>query len=162
MSDVCGGPQDVMTDLSDAQMRLLKVAEGLVGYRFDLARLLFGLENAGEAGPEAEFRADLECAIVDHYDPLLKTILKAAGGLRGTLLEAALDLAGLRHRLQCFREVLPCPQEEEAMLDGKIPADLPTEIKMTLVAVIEDQLNPAFENLLHAVGYNAPKPTPGS
>jgi hypothetical protein len=47
------------------------------------------------------------------------------------------------------------------MLDGKIPADLPTEIKMTLVAVIEDQLNPAFENLLHAVGYNAPKPTGG-
>ena len=142
------------------ESQLLKVAEGLIGYRFDLARILFGLESTGEASPEAELRSDLECAIVDHFDPLLKTILKAAGGLRGMLLEAALDLAGLRHRLQCFREALPCSQDEDAMFDGELPADLPTEMKITLAAVIEDQLNLAYENLLHAVGYNAPQPPP--
>jgi hypothetical protein len=48
------------------------------------------------------------------------------------------------------------------MLDGKIPPDLPTEMKLALVAVIEDQLNQAYENLLHAVGYNVPKSPPES
>lgn len=148
-----------MTDPSDAQMQLLKVAEGLIQYRFDLARLVFGLASAGEdQAEEIAFRADLDCALADHFDPLLKTILGAAGGLRGTLLEATLDLAGLRHRLQCFYETLPRSPQEDAMLDGEIPADVPTEMKITIVAVIEDQLNLALENLLHAVGYNVPKP----
>lgn len=151
-----------MNDSSESQMQLLKVAEGLIAFRFNLARLLFGLESAAAETEEALLRADLECAIVDHFDPLLKTILKAAGGLRGSLLEAALDLAGLRHRLQCFRERLPCSQDADAMLDGKIPPDLPTEMKLTIVAVVEDQLDQAYENLLHAVGYNVPESPPES
>jgi hypothetical protein len=46
-----------------------------------VARLVVGLEGAGEETEEAALRANLECAIVDHFDPLLKTILKAAGDL---------------------------------------------------------------------------------
>jgi hypothetical protein len=150
-----------MNDSTDVQLQLLQLAEGLIRYRFDLARLVFGLESSEQDQPEeAALRADLECAIVDHFDPLLKTILKAAGGLRGALLETALDLAGIRHRLQCFREGLPCSQDEDDMFDGKIPADVPTEMKITLAAVIEDQLDLAYENLLYAVGYSAPEPAP--
>lgn len=148
----------MLTDSSEARLQLLKTAESLISNRFRLARLVFGLESAVDETEEALLRADLECAIVDHFDPLLKTILKAAGGLRGTLLEAALDLAGLRHRLEIFREVLPCSRDEDAMLDGEIPADMATEMKLTLVAVIEDQLNLAYDNLLHAVRYSAPEP----
>lgn len=65
-------------DLSDDRMLLLKTAEDLIAHRFQLARLVFGLESAGEEDEEAALRGDLECAIVDHFDPLLKTILKAA------------------------------------------------------------------------------------
>ncbi|MES1245420.1 MAG: hypothetical protein ABUT39_27700 [Acidobacteriota bacterium] len=138
-----------MNDSSEIQKQLLAVAEGLIEYRFHLARLLFGLES--KEAEEALARADLESAIVDHFDPLLKAILKVAGGLRGTLLEAALDLAGLRHRLHCVREALPVSEDEEAMLEGRIPADLPVEIRLSLVAVIDDQLDLAYHNLLRAV-----------
>jgi hypothetical protein len=69
------------------------------------------------------------------------------------LLEAALDLAGLRHRLQCLRATLPSSPDEDAMLDGDIPADVPAEMKVTIMAVVEDQLNLAYDNLLHAVRY---------
>lgn len=142
-----------MKNPSPVQMRLLKMTEGLIRYRFDLARLAFSLEGAREETEDAGLRADLECAIVDHFDPLLRTILEAAGDPRGKLLEAALDLAGLRHRLDCLRESLPSSPEEDAMIDGDIPTDVPTEMKLTLMAVVEDQLNLAYENLLHAAGY---------
>ncbi|MES1245060.1 MAG: hypothetical protein ABUT39_25875 [Acidobacteriota bacterium] len=140
-----------MNDSSEIQKQLLAVAEGLIEYRFNVARLLFGLESAEEETEEAMMRADLECAIVDHFDPLLKAILQVAGGLRGTLLEAALDLAGLKHRLHCVRAALPVSEDEDAMLDGRIPADLPAEIKLSLVAVIDGQLDLAYHNLLRAI-----------
>lgn len=149
-----------MNDSSEIQMQLLRTAESLIRYRFDLARLAFGLESAGEEAGAATLRADLECAIVDNFDPLLRTILRATGGPRGRLLEAALDLAGLRHRLQCLGAALPPSPEEDAMLDGRIPADVPTEMKTTIMAVVEDQLSLAYENLLHAVRYNAPEAQP--
>jgi hypothetical protein len=68
-------------DLSDARMQLLKMAEGLIANRFHVARLVSGLKGAGDETEEAALRANLECAIVDHFDPLLKTVLKAAGDL---------------------------------------------------------------------------------
>jgi hypothetical protein len=151
-----------MTDLSNAQTELLRVAEGLLRYRFDLTRLVFELESFQEdqadatAKPEAELRSDLECALMDHLDPLLRTILGAAGGARGKLLEVALDLGRLKNRLQAFCEALPHSPQEDAMLDGEIPSDVPTEMRTTVGAIIEDQLNLALENLLHAIGYIAP------
>jgi hypothetical protein len=151
-----------MNESTDAQIKLLKLAEGLIQYRFSLAHLVFGLECSEENQPaEAALRADLECAIVDHFDPLLRTILGSAGGPRGTLLEAALDLVGFKHRLQSLCEALPRSPQEDAMLDGEIPSDVPTEMRTTINAIIEDQLDLALENLLHAVGYNAPKPGAG-
>jgi hypothetical protein len=156
-----------MAVLSDTQTELLKVAEGLIRHRFDLARLVFGLESIQEdqaddsAKPGTELRSDLECALVDHFDPLLRTILGSAGGPRGKLLEAALDLAGFKYRLQSFCEALPRSPQEDAMLDGEIPSDVPTEMRTTINAIIEDQLDLALENLLYAVGYNSPEPGAG-
>ncbi|HEX3127337.1 MAG TPA: hypothetical protein VH394_08410 [Thermoanaerobaculia bacterium] len=146
-----------MNDLFDVE--LLKIVERLIACRFDLAALILGLGKTGEAeeeGPEAELCAVLECAILDHFDPLLKGLLNAAGGPRGALLEAAFDLAVVRHRLESLRAALPSSPDEDAMLAGEIPADLPAEMKMTLVAVIDDQLGTAYENLLQAVRCRAP------
>jgi hypothetical protein len=157
-----------MTDITEVQiqMQLLKVAEGLIRYRFELARLILELESGAEeedqaedsVQPEKELRSDLECALADHFDPLLKMILEAVGEPRGLLLETALDLVGLRHRLRCFCETLPRSPLEDAMLDGDIPADVPTEMRTTINAIIEDQLDLAFENLMHAAGYHPPEP----
>jgi hypothetical protein len=151
-----------MTDLSDTQRELLKLAGGLIRYRFDLVRLVFGLEGFPEdqaddaATPEAELRSGLECALVDHLDPLLRTILESVGGLRRTLLDSALDLVGFEHQILSFCDALPRSPEEDAMLDGEIPADVPTEMRITINAIIGDQLKLALDNLLHAARYSAP------
>jgi hypothetical protein len=147
-----------MNDSSETQRQLLTIAEKLIRHRFNLARLVSGLESDEEKqSEEAVLRADLECAIVDHFDPLVKVILQSAGGLRGKLLEAALDVAGLRHRLECLSKALPRSEHEDAMFEGEMPPDLLTEIKITIGAVIEDQLNDAYQNLVFAMGYDTPE-----
>lgn len=147
-----------MNDTSETQRQLLKIAERLIQHRFNLARLVSGLESDEEKqAEEAVLRADLECAIADHFDPLLRTMLQTAGGLRGKLLEAALDIAGLRHRLECLARTLPRSEHEDAMFEGEKPPDLLTEVKITLAAVIEDQLNDAYQNLVFAMGYDTPE-----
>lgn len=147
-----------MDDTSETQRQLLKIAEKLIEHRFSLARVVSGLESDEEkqAG-EAALRADLECAIIDHFEPLVKAILQSAGGLRGKLLEAALDVAALRHRLESLARQLPRSQHEDAMFEGEMRPDLATEMKITIGAVIDDQLNDAYENLLFAAGYEEPE-----
>lgn len=147
-----------MNDSSDTQKQLLKIAEKLIQIRFSLGRLAFGLESDEEKQvEEAALRADLECALVDHFDPLLRTMLQATGGLRGRLLEAALDVASLRHRLECLGKSLPRSEHEDAMFEGEMQPDLLTEIKITIGTVIDDQLSDAYENLVFVVGYDASK-----
>lgn len=148
----------VMNDSSATQKQLLKIAEKMIEHRFSLARVIAGLESDEEKETEeAVLRADLECAIVDHFDPLVRAILQSAGGLRGKLLEAALDVAALRHRLECLARLLPRSQHEDAMFEGDMPPDMSTEMKITIGAVVEEQLADAYENLLHAVGYDTPE-----
>lgn len=145
-----------MNDSSETQKQLLKIAEKLIQHRFNLGRLVSGLEsNEEKQAEEAVLRADLECAIVDHFDPLLRAVLQTAGGLRGRLLEAALDIAALRYRLESLARSLPRSEHENAMFEGEMRPDLLTEIQITIGAVIDDQLNDAYENLVHAVGYEA-------
>jgi hypothetical protein len=43
------------------------------------------------------------------------------------------------------------------MFEGEMPPDLPTEVKITLAAVIEDQLNDAYQNLVFAMGFGTPE-----
>src|SRR4051812_1521777 len=86
-----------MIDISATQENLLDVTRTLVHFRFHLATVLSRLkaEQEGvEADAETSLRADVECALVDNFDPLLRTLLAAAGGPQAKILEAALDLAG--------------------------------------------------------------------
>lgn len=147
-----------MNDSSETQKQLLKLAEKLIQTRFSLGRLVFGLESdERKKAEEAALRADLECALADHFDPLLRTMVQVAGGLRGKLLEAALDVAELRHRLECLSKSLPRSDHEDAMFEGEMQPDLLTEIKITIGTVIDDQLSDAYENLVFVVGYDAPE-----
>jgi hypothetical protein len=150
----------ITIDLSATQEQLLDVTQALIRFRFHLAGLLSGLkaeQEGGEPNPETDLRSDVECALVDNFDPMLRTLLAAAGGSpRAKLLEAALDLAGFRLRLQTFSEGLPRSPEEEAMLEGSIPADVATEMRTTINAILADQLDLALDNLLHAAGYRPP------
>lgn len=43
------------------------------------------------------------------------------------------------------------------MFDGEMPPDMSTEMKITIGAVVENQLTDAYENLLYAVGYETPE-----
>jgi hypothetical protein len=149
---------DSSADSSNTEMRLLKLAEALIRSRLGLGRLVLSLENDEEESPETELRSDLECVLIDHFDPLLKAMCGATGGPRGELLEAAFDTMKLMLRLQTLGQELPHSPQEEEMLEGAIPTDVPTEIRITLVAVVEDQLDLALENLLHAVRYRGPEP----
>lgn len=149
-----------MINLSAIQGQLLDVTQALVRFRFHLAGLLSGLkaeQDGLEADAETELRSDVECALVDNFAPLLRTLLTAAGGPQAKVLETALDLAGLRLRLEIFSANLPRSSQEDAMLEGEIPADVPTEMRTTITAVVEDQLNLALDNLLHAAGYRPPE-----
>jgi hypothetical protein len=87
---------------------------------------------------------------------MLHSLLSTAGDPKARILENALDLARIRHRLQSVSDNLPRSPREEAMLEGEIPSDEPTEMRTTINAVIVDQLDFALENLLHAAGYKPP------
>jgi hypothetical protein len=155
-----------MFDISAAREHLFDTTESLVRLRFHMASVALGLEiDPEDEDPEAEnLRADVECVLFDHFDPMLRSLLAAAAGNpRARILEAALDVARLRTRLQALSASLPRSPEEDAMLEGRIPADVPTEMRTTINAVVEDQLDLAFDNLLHAADYMPPGLTrPGS
>ncbi len=141
---------------------ILSLMEGLLRFRFRLAGMAFDLERfeadvADEiTDAEAALRVSLEDSLVQHFDPLLRALLAAAGDPRSTLLEVVLDLASLKHKLQAFAHDLPRSPQEDAMLEGEIPSDSPTEIRTTINAVNGDQLDLAIENLLHAARYKQP------
>lgn len=153
-----------MPDMPVVQEKLLEIVDGLVRFRFVLSGVTLDLEGStdqadGATDAETELRSNLECALVDHFDPMLRTLLNTAGGHpRAKLLEAAVDLAGVRHRLKVIAENLPRSPQEDAMLDGDIPADEPTEMRTTINAILGDQLDLAIDNLLHAAGYQYPEP----
>lgn len=151
-----------MANLPVIHEKLLGIAEDLVRFRFQLAGLTFDLASYGTdeadviGDAETGLRAHLECALVDHFDPLLRSLLAAAGGSRARILEGVLDLAGVQHRLRTVADNLPRSPQEDAMLDGEIPADAPMEVRTTIGAVLEDQLELAIANLLHAAEYKIP------
>ncbi len=151
-----------MANLLVIHETLLDIAEGLVRFRFQLAGLTFDLASYGTdeadviGDAETGLRAHLEHALVDHFDPLLRSLLGSAGGTRARLLEGVLDLAGLQHRLQTVADNLPRSPREDAMLDGEIPPDAPMEVRTTIGAILEDQLDLAIGNLLRAAEYRVP------
>lgn len=152
----------------ETRERIVSVAGGLLRFRFRLAGLAFDLERfetvpADEiADAEPALRANLEDLLVERFDPLMRELLAAAGDPRAILLEVVLDLAGLQHRLQTAARDLPRSPDEDAMIEGEIEPDLFTEIRTTINAVNDDQLDLAIDNLLAAAGYKQPSPRPPS
>lgn len=151
-----------MPGLEDVEERLLRVTEGLIRFRFRLPGKVLDLASFAEdhadtiSDAEVELRAHLEQAFVDHFDPLLRLLLKAAGDPRAQVLEAVLDLVGLQHRLKAVADNLPRSPREDEMIEGRIPPDSPTEMRTTINAVVEDQMDLAISNLLRAAGYQPP------
>ncbi|HEX3129368.1 MAG TPA: hypothetical protein VH394_18680 [Thermoanaerobaculia bacterium] len=150
-----------MIDTSATRELLFDLTESLVRLRFHLASLVAGLEtdrDEEEENPDiGELRADMECALFDHFDPMLRSLLTAAGNPRARILEAALDVAGLSSRLRVLSANLPRSPQEDAMIEGEVPPDVSTEMRITLNAVVVDQLDMALSNLLHAAEYNPPE-----
>jgi hypothetical protein len=155
-----------MIDTTAAREHLFDMTETLVRVRFHMASVAAGLEtdlDEEEEDPDiGNLRADLECLLFDHFDPMLRSLLAAAADRpQARAMEAALDLAGLRSRLRLLAASLPRSPQEDDMLEGKAPLDEPTEMRITLNAVVEDQLDQALGNLLHAAGSRPPwAPTP--
>jgi len=143
-----------MIDITAAREHLFDMTETLVRVRFHMASVAAGLEtdlDEEEENPDAgNLRADLDCLLFDHFDPMLRSLLAAAADRpQARVLEAALDLAGLRSRLRLLAASLPHSPGEDDMLEGRAPLDEPTEMRITLNAVVEDQVDLALDNLLH-------------
>lgn len=145
-----------MIDIPAARQHLFDMTATLVRIRFHMASLAIGLEtdqDEEEEDPDiGELRADVECALFDHFDPMLRALLQASGSTRAKVLQAALDVAGLRSRLRNLSASLPRSPREDAMFEGEIPPDEPTDMRITLNAVVEDQLDLALDNLLRVAG----------
>jgi hypothetical protein len=135
------------------------LARGLFEYRRQLETLATGLGSGASAGDEAvtELRSAIECLLCDHFDPLVRGLLGALSGPAGQLAMAVQNLWGAERLLLSLASELPHSPLEDAMLDGEIEMDEPTEMRVTISAVLEDQLGLAVENLLHAALYQRPR-----
>lgn len=146
-----------MFDITAVREHLFDMTQTLVHVRFHMASVAAGLEtdlDEEEENPEiGDLRADVECLLFDHFDPMLRSLLAAAADRpRARIMEAALDIACLRSRLRLLAASLPRSPEEDNMLDGKALLDEPTDLRLTLNAVVEDQLDQALDNLLSPSG----------
>jgi len=59
---------------------------------------------------------------------------------RRELYELFVTLATSRERCQKLHDVLPVSPLEDEMLEGRLPADFPTEARSTLECVLSDSL----------------------
>jgi hypothetical protein len=59
----------------------------------------------------------------------------------------ALDLLGIEDRCQQLLGSLPRSPKEDAMIEGRLPLDLPTEVRATVECFLVDELRPAIESL---------------
>jgi len=62
----------------------------------------------------------------------------------------ALNLLGIEDRCQQLLASLPRSPNEDAMIEGRIPLDLPTELRATVECFLVDELRPAVESLERA------------
>jgi hypothetical protein len=73
-----------------------------------------------------------------------------AAEAQAALAAIALDLLGVEDRCREILASLPRSPEEDAMIEGRIAWDLPTELLTTIECVLEDQLRLAVEALERA------------
>jgi hypothetical protein len=70
--------------------------------------------------------------------------------VQAALAAIALDLLGVEDRCREILASLPRSPEEDAMIEGRMAWDLPTELRTTIECVLGDQLRPAVESLERA------------
>jgi hypothetical protein len=69
---------------------------------------------------------------------------------QAALAEIAAEMLGVEDRLQAIVATLPHHPQEEAMLEGAIPCDVPTELRGTIEVTIEDDIRPAIRRIERA------------
>jgi hypothetical protein len=69
---------------------------------------------------------------------------------QAALGEAAFELLSLQERLAEIARGLPVPPHQDAMLEGRIPPDLATELSGRLECIAEDNLRRVIEMLQRA------------
>jgi hypothetical protein len=153
------------TDLTTVQTEILQRVRGLIEHRQRLGALVLGLDASGAAGeeepegppdPELELCSALECLLHDHFDPLLRGLIAAVSSAGGQLAGAIQKLWAAERQLHHLASQLPRSPLEEAMLEGEIEPDEPTEIRTVIAAVLDDQIGLAVRNLLYAALYRRP------
>lgn len=142
------------------------MAHGLIEQRRKLEALAAGIgasgatiEDEAEAPPDPlmDLCSAIECLLCDHFDPLLRGLLGAMSEPPGQLVAVVQELWGVERRLQRLATELPRSPREEAMLEGEIEPDEPTEVRTVISTVLGDQLHLAVENLLYAALYKPPE-----
>jgi hypothetical protein len=69
---------------------------------------------------------------------------------QAALTAIALDLLALEDRCREILASLPRSPDEDAMIEGRMAWDLPTELRTTIECLMEDHLRPAVESLERA------------
>jgi hypothetical protein len=70
--------------------------------------------------------------------------------VQAALAAITLDLLGVEDRCRGILASLPRSPNEDAMIEGRIAWDLPTELRTTIECVLEDQVRLAVESLERA------------
>jgi hypothetical protein len=157
---------NTQTDLTLAQVEILQRVRGLIEHRQRLGALSLDLNVSGTAAedepeepsdPAFELCSAIECLLYDHFDPLLRGLIGAVSSAGGQLAGAIQKLWAVERQLQHFAAQLPHSPLEEAMLEGEIEPDEPTEMRTVIGAVLDDQLDLAVKNLLYAALYRRPE-----
>jgi hypothetical protein len=73
-----------------------------------------------------------------------------AAEAQAALAAIALDLLGIEDRCQQLLASLPRSPDEEAMIEGRIAWDLPTELRTTIECLLVDEVRLAIESLERA------------
>jgi len=74
----------------------------------------------------------------------------AAVAAQEELRTVADELLRIEDRLRTVRDVLPRSPDEDAMFEGRVAWDLPTELRAVVECVLEEQLRRAIESLERA------------
>jgi len=148
-----------VTDLCSAREQLVELTEGLMEFRSEVLSLVPGLAGLAEqqqAGADearrevSEWCSRLEWALVESFDPLLRSLLALAGGPRSVVLESVLDLEVVKRRLRRVAAGLPPSALEAAVLAGDVEPHPPMDLRLTIETVILHHLNEAADLLLEA------------
>ena len=69
------------------------------------------------------------------------------GEAQAALAGIALELVGIEDRLRRIAESLPVPADLDAMLEGRAPRDVATEVAAKVLCVADDEIGSAVETL---------------